>query len=222
MFKVTMLHAPYNPCSMPLTHLKRGVPVRPPRPPPARPRGCDHCGLHGFCLAAAPGRGTGELRFHRRSRVQRRSPIIVRGCLLELRCRARPRHPEATTLPAQHHGSHDVSGHIVQRRPHNPRRQRLEPLVVPPLRLGHLGAHLLCQHHPGRCRGLSPGPRVHRPALLGLEEPLRGLHEVPRVVERCTEVVVRLGPVGPQGDGLAVGPGCFAVVLLRLVPRALS
>ena len=45
----------------------------------------------------------------------------------------------------------------------------------------------------GPCRGLCPALRAHRKALLGLEVPLRGLHVVPRVVERCTEVVVRLG-----------------------------
>eukprot|EP00964_Phaeocystis_antarctica_P003050 scaffold1627_cov58-Phaeocystis_antarctica.AAC.4 len=41
--------------------------------------------LDGVCPAAAPGRGIGEQGFHRRSRAQRRSPIIVCGRLLELR-----------------------------------------------------------------------------------------------------------------------------------------
>eukprot|EP00964_Phaeocystis_antarctica_P138533 scaffold103204_cov60-Phaeocystis_antarctica.AAC.3 len=45
---------------------------------------------------------------------------------------------------------------------------------------------------------------------------------MPRVTEHCTEVVVCRGTVGPQGDGLAVGLGGSAPVLLRLVPRALS
>ena len=44
-----------------------------------------HILLHGVCLAAAPGRVTGELGFHRRSRLQRRSPLEVRGRPLELR-----------------------------------------------------------------------------------------------------------------------------------------
>eukprot|EP00964_Phaeocystis_antarctica_P017678 scaffold9782_cov58-Phaeocystis_antarctica.AAC.3 len=110
---------------------------------------------------------------------------------------------------------------MVWRRPHNPRRQRLEPLVVPPLRLGHLGALLLLQHAEGICRGPCPALRVHGSALHDLEEPLHSLYEVPRVGEHCTEVVIRLGQVGPQGDGLAVGLGCFARVLLRAVPRAL-
>eukprot|EP00964_Phaeocystis_antarctica_P082758 scaffold51973_cov69-Phaeocystis_antarctica.AAC.1 len=125
-------------------------------------------------------------------------------------------------MPGQHQRPHLDDLTIIRRRPRNPRRQRLEPLVVPPLRLGHLGALIPCQHAEGRCRGLYPVFRAHRRALLGLEEPLRGLRVVPRVGERCTEVVVRLGLVGPQGDGLAVGPGCSACVLLRVVPDALS
>eukprot|EP00964_Phaeocystis_antarctica_P051259 scaffold29905_cov64-Phaeocystis_antarctica.AAC.1 len=76
------------------------------------------------------------------------------------------------------------STQIVRRRPHNPRRQRLEPLVVPPLRLGHLVALLQLQHTEGQCRDLCPAIRARRVALLGLEEPLRGLHVVPRVAER--------------------------------------
>eukprot|EP00964_Phaeocystis_antarctica_P017359 scaffold9589_cov52-Phaeocystis_antarctica.AAC.1 len=58
--------------------------------------------------------------------------------------------------------------------------------------------------------------------LKACAEPLRGLHDVPRVDEHCAEVEVRHGLVGPQGDGLAVGLACFAPVLLRAVPRALS
>ena len=64
--------------------------------------------------------------------------------------------------------------------------------------------------------------RAHRVALLGLEVPLRGLHAVPRTRKRVAEVEVRPRLVGPQGDGLAVGPGCSAQVLIRLVPDALS
>eukprot|EP00964_Phaeocystis_antarctica_P024164 scaffold13542_cov58-Phaeocystis_antarctica.AAC.2 len=178
--------------------------------------------LHDLCLAAAPGRATGELGFHRRSRGQRRSPLVVGGRLLELRRRARPRPPDNTTIPAQHISPHQVGLLIVRRRPRNPRRQRLDPLVIPPLRLGHLVALLPPQLVVGTCRGSCPLLRAHQQALLGLEVPLGGLHVVPRVVEHCTEVVVRRGLVGPQGDGLAVGLGCFAVVLLRAVPRALS
>eukprot|EP00964_Phaeocystis_antarctica_P155065 scaffold124036_cov66-Phaeocystis_antarctica.AAC.3 len=123
---------------------------------------------------------------------------------------------------SQHRSPHLVGYPIVRRRPHNPRRQHLEPLVVPPLRLGHLGALPTRQHVEGRCYGLCPDIRAHRVALLGLEEPLRSLHNVPRVGERCTEAVVRRGPVGPQGDGLAIGPSCFAPVLLGKVTRTLS
>eukprot|EP00964_Phaeocystis_antarctica_P104274 scaffold69417_cov66-Phaeocystis_antarctica.AAC.1 len=115
-----------------------------------------------------------------------------------------------------------MCGFLVRRRPQNPRRQRLEPHVVPPLRLGHLGARLHPQHAEGICRGLCPAFRVYRIALTGLEVPLRALHVVPRVLERCTEVVVRQGPVGPQGDGLAVGLGCSAHIPLRGVPYAFS
>ena len=50
-------------------------------------------GLNGFCLTAAPVCVSGELGFLRRSSAQRRSPLVVRGRLLELRCRARPRFP---------------------------------------------------------------------------------------------------------------------------------
>eukprot|EP00964_Phaeocystis_antarctica_P006092 scaffold3326_cov59-Phaeocystis_antarctica.AAC.1 len=171
-------------------------------------------------LAAAAGRVTGELSFPRRSTAQRRSPLKVRGRLLELRRRARS-HLPAVQHPAQHQRPHIVGFHHVRRRPHNPRRQRLEPLVAPPLRLGHLGAHIQHQHVEGRCRGACPVLRAQRVALPGLEEPLRSLHVVPRAVERCTEVVVRHGLVGPQRDGLAVGPGCSACVVLGNVPRAL-
>ena len=71
--------------------------------------------LHGPCLAAAPRRFTGELGFHRRSRAQRRSPLKVRGRLLELRRRARPHLPSAMT-PAQHESSHLVGYRLVRRR----------------------------------------------------------------------------------------------------------
>eukprot|EP00964_Phaeocystis_antarctica_P048750 scaffold28224_cov58-Phaeocystis_antarctica.AAC.3 len=177
--------------------------------------------LHARCHSAASGRESSELGFPRWCRAQRHTPLVVRGRLHELRRRARPRLP-STINPAQHHSPHLVGCHIVRRRPHNPRRQRLEPLVVPPLRLGHLGAPLQAQPFEGACRGPCPHLRAHRVALLGLEEPLRGLHDVPRGAERCTEVVVRLGPVGPQGDGLAVGPGCSAPVPLRAVLHAPS
>eukprot|EP00964_Phaeocystis_antarctica_P089043 scaffold56739_cov66-Phaeocystis_antarctica.AAC.4 len=125
-------------------------------------------------------------------------------------------------MPAQHPSPHKVGTHRVRRRPHNPHRQRLEPLVVPPLRLGHLVALFSQQRVKGICRGLCPGLRAHRVALLGLEAPLRGLHHVSRVAEHSAEVEVRRGHVGPQGDGLAVGLGCSAPVLLRGVPQALS
>eukprot|EP00964_Phaeocystis_antarctica_P027820 scaffold15690_cov66-Phaeocystis_antarctica.AAC.2 len=46
---------------------------------------CTSIALHGLCLAAAQGRLIGDPSFHRRSSVQRRSPIPVRGRLLELR-----------------------------------------------------------------------------------------------------------------------------------------
>ena len=48
---------------------------------------------------------------------------------------------------------------------------------------------------------------------------LRGLHVVPRrVAERHTELEVRHRLVGPQGDGLAEGPGCSVPVLPRGAP----
>eukprot|EP00964_Phaeocystis_antarctica_P149698 scaffold116913_cov57-Phaeocystis_antarctica.AAC.2 len=131
-------------------------------------------------------------------------------------------HQTTIPKPGQHHSPHQVGVLIVRRRPHHPRRQRLEPLVVPPLGLGHLDAHIPHQHVKGLCRGLCPELRANRQALLGLEVPLRGLHYVPRVGEHDTEVVVRRGLIGPQGDGLTIGLGCFARVLRRGVPHALS
>eukprot|EP00964_Phaeocystis_antarctica_P109699 scaffold74140_cov66-Phaeocystis_antarctica.AAC.4 len=177
--------------------------------------------VHLLCQAAALPRSMGEVGCHRRSIGQRRSPLVVRGCLHELRCRARP-HLPSVYLPTQHQSPHVVGCVFVRRRPHNPRRQCLEPLVVPPLRLAHLDACIQPQHVKGPCRGNCPALRAHRQALLGLEVPLCGLHFVPRVGEHCSEVVVRTGLVGPQGDGLAVGLGCSARVLLRAVPNALS
>eukprot|EP00964_Phaeocystis_antarctica_P092405 scaffold59442_cov57-Phaeocystis_antarctica.AAC.3 len=178
------------------------------------------------CLghSAASGREISELGFPCRSRAQRRSPLVVRGRLLELRCQARPRLPSLVTrpAPAQHQSPHAVGWRIVRRRQQNPRRQRLEPLVVPPLRLGHLAAPLPPQLVEGPCCGLCPELRALRMARLGLEVPLCGLHVVPRVVERCAKVVVRRGPVGPQGNGLAVGPGCSAPVLVGLVLHTLG
>eukprot|EP00964_Phaeocystis_antarctica_P121555 scaffold85212_cov55-Phaeocystis_antarctica.AAC.2 len=181
------------------------------------------CRLRGSCgtVPAATVRVRGVLGFHRRSIVQRPRPLEVRCRILEVRCRARLRLP-SSTAPGKHRSPHAESPRKVRRRPHNPRRQRLEPVVVPPLRFGHLGALLLQQHFEGACRGLCPVLRAHRTALLGLKEPLCGLHVVPRVREHATEAEVRLGLVGPQGDGLAVGLGCFAPVLLRGVPPALS
>eukprot|EP00964_Phaeocystis_antarctica_P078636 scaffold48910_cov56-Phaeocystis_antarctica.AAC.6 len=176
----------------------------------------------GLCLAAGKYRQTSELSFAHQSGAQRRSPLVVRGCLLELRYRARPRLPSAVVKPAQHDSPHLVGCLVVRRRPHNPHRQRLERLVVPPLRLGHLGALLVPQLVEGHCRAHCPVLRAHRHALLGLEEPLCGLHVVPRDAKRCTKVEVRIGLVGRQGDGLAVGPGYFSPVLLGVVPRALS
>eukprot|EP00964_Phaeocystis_antarctica_P061249 scaffold36583_cov63-Phaeocystis_antarctica.AAC.5 len=137
-------------------------------------RGCSH----GSRLGAAEGRVFGEVGFPRRSRVHRRSPFVVRGRLPELRRRARPHLPSAT-LPVQHHSPHLVGYQIFRHRSHNPRRQRLEPLVAPPLWLGHFGARLLRESVEGRRRGLRPAFRAHRVALLGLEEPLCGLRGVP-------------------------------------------
>eukprot|EP00964_Phaeocystis_antarctica_P152308 scaffold120130_cov54-Phaeocystis_antarctica.AAC.5 len=124
----------------------------------------------------------GGLCFRPRSIAHRRRLIEVRSRLLELRCRARPPLPSATTS-AQHESTHLDRYRFVRRRPHNPRRQRLEPLVVPPLRLGRVGALLRPQQVEGTCRGLNPLLRAHRKALLGLEVPLCGLHVVPRVDE---------------------------------------
>eukprot|EP00964_Phaeocystis_antarctica_P086199 scaffold54565_cov51-Phaeocystis_antarctica.AAC.1 len=113
------------------------------------------------CLAAGKHRHTGEVGFPRRSIAQRRSPLVVRGRLHELRYRARPHLPRATQ-PEQHQSPHLVGCHIVRRRPHNPRRQRLELLVVPPLRLGHVGALRQPELVKGICRGPCPVLRAHR------------------------------------------------------------
>eukprot|EP00964_Phaeocystis_antarctica_P111192 scaffold75500_cov36-Phaeocystis_antarctica.AAC.3 len=126
--------------------------------PTARPCSTAHCffsaGESSWRLAASGFRPTRPLP------GCRRSPLVVRARLLELRCRARPCLP--STLPAQHQSSHLVGCRLVRRHPHNPRRQRLEPLVVPPLRLGHLAALVQPQHFEGTCRGLCPALRAHR------------------------------------------------------------
>eukprot|EP00964_Phaeocystis_antarctica_P081013 scaffold50638_cov55-Phaeocystis_antarctica.AAC.2 len=58
-------------------------------------------------LTAHKDRESGELGFHRRCSVQRRSPIKVRGRLLELRHRARPRLPRVSHS-TQHESTHPV------------------------------------------------------------------------------------------------------------------
>eukprot|EP00964_Phaeocystis_antarctica_P159040 scaffold129960_cov71-Phaeocystis_antarctica.AAC.2 len=138
--------------------------------------------LQGRCPAARKHRQTGEPGFARRGIAQRPRPLVVRGRLLELYCRARPRLPSTFIIPAQHHSPHDTGWLIARRRPHNPRRQRLELPVVPPLRRDCLGARIHPQHVKGVCRGLCPVLRVHRIALPGLKVSLRELHQVPRVV----------------------------------------
>eukprot|EP00964_Phaeocystis_antarctica_P030181 scaffold17018_cov60-Phaeocystis_antarctica.AAC.4 len=182
------------------------------------PRACN-LPVHG--LATALVRVAGVRGFHRRSRGHRRSPLKVHSSLLELRCRARPLLPSAKH-PAEHYGPHLSGWHMVRSQLDNPRRQRLEPLVIPPLRLCHFGARLLPQHVKAVCRGLCPLLRTLLIELAGLEEPLCGLHMVPRVAEHCTEIGECAGLVGPQGDGLAVDPCCSAPVLLSLVPQAVS
>ena len=161
----------------------------------------------------------GEHGFPRRSRVQRRRPIEVRGRLLELSCRARCRLPSATRLPAQHVSPHDVSAHIVRRNPHDLRRQRFEPLVVPPLRLGHLGALRKCQLVEGPCRGLCPAHRLHRIALRGLEEPLcGGFHFVKRPVQ-LPRLRVRRAVVAAEVRGRRGGGGLGLTLLLQRLQR---
>eukprot|EP00964_Phaeocystis_antarctica_P125237 scaffold88861_cov60-Phaeocystis_antarctica.AAC.4 len=86
---------------------------------------------------------------------------------------------------------------------------------------GHLVA--LREHNrvEGPCCGLCPPLlRALRIAHRGLKETLRGLHVLPHIDEHCSEVIVRVGCLGPQGDGLAVGLACSAPVLLREVTRA--
>eukprot|EP00964_Phaeocystis_antarctica_P064121 scaffold38548_cov53-Phaeocystis_antarctica.AAC.5 len=95
--------------------------------------------LHGICPTVARIGARNALGFHHRSIGQLRSPLVVRGRLPELRCRARPRLP-SPTISVQHLSPHGDCDLLVRRRPRNLRRQRLEPPVVPPLRLGHLGA----------------------------------------------------------------------------------
>ena len=87
--------------------------------------------LHGLGLAAGPGRDTGELGFPRRSRAQRRSPIIV--CVAASLSSAAP--SEAPPPKAQHPSPHLDGFQIVRRRPRHPRRQRL----VSPSSFHHFG-----------------------------------------------------------------------------------
>eukprot|EP00964_Phaeocystis_antarctica_P039238 scaffold22445_cov73-Phaeocystis_antarctica.AAC.10 len=72
------------------------------------------------------------------------------------------------------------------------------------------------------CVSMLRANAVARPQGLEPTESLRGLRVVPRADEHGTEVEVRCGRVGLQGDCLAVDPGCSAPVLLRAVPDALS
>ena len=65
--------------------------------------------LQGLRPIAAQVRQPRELGFPRWRIVQHRRPIVVRGRLLELRCRARP-HLPSVTHPAQHPGSMSVCG----------------------------------------------------------------------------------------------------------------
>ena len=65
--------------------------------------------LQGLRPIAAQVRQLRELGFPRWRIVQHRRPIVVRGRLLELRCRARP-HLPSVTHPAQHPGSMSVCG----------------------------------------------------------------------------------------------------------------
>ena len=75
---------------------------------------CSYILLHAVCLAAAQGRAISELGFRHRSRLQRRSPLEVRGRLHELHRRARPRLPSAM-LPDQYDSPHLVGYLIVWR-----------------------------------------------------------------------------------------------------------
>ena len=93
-----------------------------------------------------------QAAFHLRSSVQRRSPLEVRG-LPELRPtppseRARPRLPSIRPRPrSTRPRPHLVGFNIVRRRPHNPRRQHLEPpRRSATFRLGHLvsSSHASC------------------------------------------------------------------------------
>eukprot|EP00964_Phaeocystis_antarctica_P125027 scaffold88669_cov57-Phaeocystis_antarctica.AAC.1 len=94
--------------------------------------------------------------------------------------------------------------------------------------LGHLTSRSLllgtrCRHHGLNHRAL----RLHlarcRHRLAHLRSPPERLYARGRSNPRfCLNRERRHGLVGPQGDGLAVGLGCSARVLLRAVPQALS
>eukprot|EP00964_Phaeocystis_antarctica_P085238 scaffold53801_cov67-Phaeocystis_antarctica.AAC.1 len=106
----------------------------------------------------------GELGFHCWGVGQRRRPLEVRSRLPELRCRARLNVP-SVNAPAQHSSPHVARCLMVRRRPHNPRRQRLESLKALSTRVvraapndqatNSMRGAVLC----GRCSAWEVGPR---------------------------------------------------------------
>ena len=63
-----------------------------------------------LCHAAAPGRCLSALGLHHWNIAQLRRPLAVCGCLLELRCRARPRLPSRPRHPGARNGKRFVQG----------------------------------------------------------------------------------------------------------------
>eukprot|EP00964_Phaeocystis_antarctica_P057419 scaffold33979_cov60-Phaeocystis_antarctica.AAC.2 len=124
--------------------------------------------------------------------------------------RPHPVHPQPASIPGRREDS-------CQWDRHHGLREGLEPLVVPPLGLGHLGALRQAQLVEGGRYRVDPVLRALLEERRGLEEVRRRLHVAPRVAESYSEVVVGLGLARLEGDGLAVVVVCLEVVLVGKV-----
>jgi hypothetical protein len=127
--------------------------------------------------------------------VQRRSPLVVRPPWPP------PSPPLSEALSPKHRytarTAHWPASGGPPHRPAPPSQGTLADSALSPssfhhVRLGHLGARLVHQQVERPLQWPVPSPASPpESAPFGPKEPLRRLHVVPRVVERCTEVEVR-------------------------------
>ena len=107
-------------------------------------------------------------------------------------------------------------------------RKTLAESALSPSSLHHSGlatsshSSSFLQHVEGACRGLCPALRSHRLALPGLEEPLRGLHDVPRAGEReFGRALLRINAEHSLQEA-DHGPRCSGTTLPDVRPRGCS